>query len=417
MIRQLPHIIACIHNKPLLIEHDRLMALMSGLAIVMRARGPAEIEASDEPESGEGEAARPRSYRVQRGVGIVPVRGVLVRRAGQVDSQSTPLQSYETLARTIRSARADPRVRGILLDIDSPGGEAGGVFDMTHDIRAAAQTKPVWAIANDDALSAAYAIGAAADQLWVTDTGAAGSVGAVAMHVDQSSYDEEQGLKYTYLYRGAHKVDGNPHSPISGIAMAATQDEVDRLYGMLVDDIAAHRDMSADELRRTEAAIYYGGNALERGLADRIGTLEQAHAELAERVAMPTRRTSSPSQETHMEHEPDGQPIAPIADNIIRIQEQLEAASVAAAVNERTRAGEIAALCNLARHPEMAAEYIKSNTSLAEVRDSLQRAQAADDAKRQVEVIDPTQVQKRNTHAELHAAAEARFKAQSQAVR
>jgi len=51
----------------------------------------------------------------------------------------------------------DPQVQGILLDIDSPGGEAGGVFELAQRIRAASTLKPVWAHANDSAYSAAYA--------------------------------------------------------------------------------------------------------------------------------------------------------------------------------------------------------------------------------------------------------------------
>jgi ClpP class serine protease len=91
---------------------------------------------------------------------------------------------------------ADPRVRGVILDVDSSGGEVGGLFDLVDQIGAikAASQKPLWAVANEGALSAAYAIASTADRLYVTRTGEVGSIGVVAVHVDESGADEQAGL-------------------------------------------------------------------------------------------------------------------------------------------------------------------------------------------------------------------------------
>ena len=117
------------------------------------------------------------------GIAVVPVYGTLVRRALGLDAASG-LASYSELGAMLDAAAADPDVSGILLDIDSPGGEAGGVFELAQRVRAADAIKPVWAIASDSAYSAAYAIACAASRVFITQTGGVGSIGVIAMHVD-----------------------------------------------------------------------------------------------------------------------------------------------------------------------------------------------------------------------------------------
>ena len=178
---------------------------------------------------------------------------------------------------------ADPTVRGVILDVDSPGGEVGGLFDLVEQIGAikAASDKPLWAVANEGALSAAYAIASAADRLYVTRTGEVGSVGVVAVHVDESGADAKAGLAWTFVFAGEQKVDGNAHEPLSERARATIQADVDRLYAEFCGLVAANRGMSSEAVRGTKAAIYRGELAIRAGLADRVGTLDLAIAEMA----------------------------------------------------------------------------------------------------------------------------------------
>ena len=144
------------------------------------------------------------------------------------------LQSYEMIRADFQDAVADPRIQGILLDVDSPGGEVGGLFDLADEIFAARAEKPIYAIANDDAFSAAYALASSAERLFVTSTGGVGSVGVIAIHVDQSSFDEKVGRKYTAVFAGAKKNDFNPHEPLSDSAKDELQSQIDSLYDMFV---------------------------------------------------------------------------------------------------------------------------------------------------------------------------------------
>ena len=145
-------------------------------------------------------------------------------------------------------------------------------------------TKPLWAVANENALSAAYAIASAADRLYVTRTGEVGSIGVVAVHVDETGADAKAGLAWTFVFAGERKVDGNAHEPLSERARATIQADVDQLYSEFCTLVAANRKLDAAVVRGTDAAIYRGELAVRAGLADRVGTLDLAIAEMAHRA-------------------------------------------------------------------------------------------------------------------------------------
>jgi signal peptide peptidase SppA len=194
------------------------------------------------------------------------------------------LTSYASISAQINAAINDPSVDAVLLDIDSPGGEAGGAFDLADEIVSARSTKPIWAVANDDAFSAAYAIACSAERIYLTRTGGVGSIGVIALHVDQTQRDALDGYRYTAIYAGDRKNDLSPHLPLSNEASTALQTEVDRLYEMFVSTVATNRGLDAQAVRDTQAGLFYAGDAIEAGFADAIGTVDDALRALAMEV-------------------------------------------------------------------------------------------------------------------------------------
>ena len=190
-------------------------------------------------------------------IAVVSVVGTLVSRSGYLDAASG-LRSYGDIAEAIAAAMDDASVRGVILDIDSPGGEVGGLFDLVEQIQAikSAGAKPLWAVASESALSAAYAIASTADRLYVTRTGEVGSIGVVAVHVDESGAEAKAGLAWTFVFAGEQKVDGNAHEPLSQRARATIQADIDRLYSEFCGLVAANRGLTIETVRGTNAAIY-----------------------------------------------------------------------------------------------------------------------------------------------------------------
>jgi signal peptide peptidase SppA len=169
----------------------------------------------------------------------------------------------------------DPNVKSILLDIDSPGGEVSGLFDLADFIYESREVKPIYAIANDHAFSAAYAIASAASKIFVNRTSGVGSIGVIATHVDISEFDKKEGIKYTTIFAGDRKNDLSPHEPLSDDAIFDLQKEVDRLYGMFIATVARNRNISTAQIKATEAAIYFGADALSLGLADEVANFNR----------------------------------------------------------------------------------------------------------------------------------------------
>jgi signal peptide peptidase SppA len=362
----LPHIAARLFNTPLLIHRAKLDAILAALG--PRVGWPMLQGAALMP------APQTTPTTKQDGIAVIPIHGTLVRRALALEAASG-LISYQAIDRQIQQAMADSRVAGIVLDIDSPGGEAGGVFELADSIRSAARNKPIWAVANDQAFSAAYALVAAADEVFITRTGGVGSIGVIALHADQSRRDDQEGLVFNAIYAGSHKNDFSPHTPLSDDARDLLQTEVNRLYGMFTESVAVHRDLQVDEVRATEARLYFGGDAVAAGLADRVGTLGDAIA------AMRTQLSLTPTQEIPtMEHH-DPEPIAaeeataPVS--AAQDAEAFNAALQAARAEERAEIQAIAELCAIAGRPQLASDFIARGMTQMDARQALLEMRAA----------------------------------------
>ena len=178
----LPHVASRVFGTPLMIARGKLEVILGVLA-------PRLAGIALEPVNTATDPALLTSITGER-IAVVSVTGTLVSRSSYLDAASG-LLSYGEIGDAIASAMDDSSVRGVILDVDSPGGEDGGLFDLMERIGAikSASGKPLWAAANESVLSAAYAIASIADRLYVTRPGEVGSVGVVAVHVDESGAD------------------------------------------------------------------------------------------------------------------------------------------------------------------------------------------------------------------------------------
>jgi len=227
------------------------------------------------------ENSRPLPFRrTAEGVAIITLVGEFVNRGAWVGA-SSGLISYEGFKFQMQRAAADQRTRAIMLDIESPGGEAVGAFEAAAAVRAASAIKPVVAVVNGMAASAAYAIASGAGRIVSMPTGMSGSIGVVMMHVDFSKALEVAGVKPTLIFAGEHKVDGNPFEPLPKDVQADFQREVMSFYDQFVAAVAAGRKaMSEKQIRDTQARVFTGDDAVNARLADSVGTFEEVLADL-----------------------------------------------------------------------------------------------------------------------------------------
>jgi len=374
----LPHLASRLYGAPLLIARTKLDTI---LAVLGSRIGLPAMEVALPPVPAKSPAPE------IPGIAAIPIHGTLVRRTLGLEAESG-LTSYASIAAQLDAALANPQTRAILLDVDSPGGESGGVFDLADRIRAATRVKPIWAVANDMAFSAAYALASSANRVFLSRTAGVGSIGVIALHADQSGKDAQDGVRYTTDFAGARKNDLNPHAPLTDEALAGLQAEVDRVYDLFVATVAQHRGLSASQVRATEAGLFFGRDAIAAGLADVLGTREAALAQLTTTLAAGTTalpRLSLLTEDPTMKKTPElpaiPEPVlapeaapevaatAPVAPNPVT-------ATPAPVEAQRDAALDIAQTCTLAGRPELIAGFLEAGLSPARVRHQLLAMQA-----------------------------------------
>lgn len=351
-----PHLAARLFNTPLLVHPQKLDAIIAGL-------GERMLGSSIEMESHFNQAALPaemfstrsgtrgdQGYVVTDGVAVIYASGALVHRS-RMDGASSYLLGYNELAMQIEAAMADPEVHAVLQVFDSPGGEVSGAFEYGDRVHALRGKKPMWAMADSLAASAAYLGGSAFDKMAVSATGYAGSIGVVMRHMDLSRRLANDGIRVTHIFAGDHKVDGNPYEPLPRDVQANLQEEVNGIYSMFVDAVSRNRGLNAQAIRNTQAAVYRGQAAVNQGLADRVSTTDQMLSELAAlRVrSFPAGRTArstanlgdSMSGITQAGGQPSATPAASAAPTIS--QADVDAARAEGAAAERQRIADVRA--------------------------------------------------------------------------
>lgn len=216
-------------------------------------------------------------YCVVDGVAVIPVKGTL-QKGFSLFSFLFGGSSMHKIGEAVKAAADDFQVKSILLDIDSPGGTVDGTMELSELIYNARGKKPIVAFTDGTMTSAAYAIGSAADKVYISgDTTLVGSIGTVCTHIDQSKWDEMMGDKYTHITSGKYKTMASPHGPLSEEAYAYLQEQVDYTNNVFINTVARNRGVTPEKaLSMSDGArIYIGKQAIDAGLVDGVSTFDQ----------------------------------------------------------------------------------------------------------------------------------------------
>lgn len=277
-------LIAYVRSQPWAIHHSYLTTMRE--ILTLRANG---IRLSDEEIASRIEAgraargARTAASDQQPSIAVIRVWGVISHRAAAVENISGPSgTSAEVLSDQIRAFELDPNLSAAVLDIDSPGGSVFGVPEVAEDIRRASAKKPIVAVANAMAASAAYWIGSQAREFVVTPSGQVGSIGVYTMHEDWSENLKAEGIGVSLIKAGKYKIEANPFGPLDDEARAALQKEVDAYYAMFTKAVAKGRGVDVEAVRGGfgEGRMANAKDAVSMGMADRVATLDEVLADL-----------------------------------------------------------------------------------------------------------------------------------------
>lgn len=305
----MPQIASRLFGEPLMIDAAKMQAILTGIGARVAEGGfvlpgiqPMErvaFEAGRPSQSmgvvGNGLERSVASYEEATGrsvvdrvgnVAIVPIEGTLVQKGKWLGTYSGQT-SYEATRALIARVAANDSIKGVVLEVDSFGGQVSGAFETAAAIHALSQRKPTLAILTDFAFSAGYLMASAARQIVMPPGGGAGSIGVIAMHADLSKKLERDGIAVTLITAGAHKADGNPVLPLDEAVAKEMQARVDATYERFTAAIGSYRGVRLPQsaARATQARTYVGEAAVLAGLVDGIVEVDEAFAQFVNRVS------------------------------------------------------------------------------------------------------------------------------------
>lgn len=230
----------------------------------------------------------PQGYTVQDGIAVMPIVGVISKRANLFTRISGGV-STQLLQRDLQEALNDDQVDAIILEIDSPGGTVDGTQAIAQYIREAAQQKPMAAVADGRMASGGYWIGSSVGKgnLFIADdTTVVGSIGVVAAHVDRSEAERQRGLRVTEITSGAYKRIASEHAPLTPEGYASIKEVTDHIYSVFVNEVAANRGTDPETVLRdmADGRVFLGRKALAAGLVDGVSTVPAVAASLRARA-------------------------------------------------------------------------------------------------------------------------------------
>lgn len=282
MADRYPQVMRIVSETAWAIRPQTLAVIQTLLA--MRARGerlePAEIQARIG-------ATPTREASPVASVAVIPIYGTILPRASMFSNISGGGGTgVDAVSAAFAQAVADDSIGAILLDVDSPGGSCYMIPEFASEIRDARGSKPIIAIANTCAASAAFWIASQADEVVVSPSGIVGSIGVYAAHEDISAQLEQDGIAMTLIKAGKFKAEGNPFEPLSDDAREWMQGFVDATYAKFVADVASGRGVSAETVRNGygQGRVVTADDALAEGMVDEIATFEETVERLVMRV-------------------------------------------------------------------------------------------------------------------------------------
>ncbi len=223
---------------------------------------------------GRGAAFFSRSMPLVGGaeIGVVRISGVI-------------LSSRKTI-RQIRSLAKDPRIKAIVLRINSPGGAVVPSQDIYEEVlKVRKKGKPVIASIGTVGASGAYYIASACDRILASSGSLTGSIGVIMELAEFQDLMKKIGIQSEVMKSGALKDAGSPFRPMTPEEKAYLQSVLDEMHEQFISDVAKGRRIPVSVLRPlADGRVFTGHSAISNHLVDQLGDYQDAVAE-ASRLA------------------------------------------------------------------------------------------------------------------------------------
>jgi len=198
--------------------------------------------------------------------------------------------SDQTVASDVRlqieQADADPGIKAILLDVDSPGGDPVAGEEVASALLNA--SKPTVALVGDVGASAAYWAMTGAETIFASANSSVGDIGVTQSYLQQTQQNAKNGLQFVSLTAGEYKDMGNPNAPLTDAEKALIQRDLNITYHNFIADVAANRNLSLDKVKAlADGSSMLGEMAMQDGIIDKIGDIYAVEDYLQSKIHAP----------------------------------------------------------------------------------------------------------------------------------
>ena len=361
-------------NSPMLVSESFAQQFISASCMYLRGDANKDLVFSfydpcdDDEYDGQQLSQSPNVF-------VIPIRGMLTNRECWYSC------SYEKITNEILKADNDESIDTIVFDMETPGGVANGLFDLTSLIKDVGTRKNTIARVSDYALSAGYAIASSCNEIVCSQTSKVGSIGVVTTHASYEQMMKDRGIEITFIYAGDKKVNGNPYQSLSDSAKQDITKAVDGVYSMFVDVVSSNRDLPREFVIGTEAGIYSGSEALEAKLITKI----EPHTETFVRLSQTKTSQSGDITMSTTQNLPEGQqPEKHVATSESQQPTTAETTPPVEQGNQETTPGintatsdvlAILTACNSVGLSAMAEDFVKQGLTLTQAKEKLEIAQ------------------------------------------
>lgn len=184
----------------------------------------------------------------------------------------------EKISRAIRTVRKDDKVKAVVLRVNSPGGSALASDVIWREVKLTKEVKPIIVSMGDLAASGGYYISAAADSIFAQPNTITGSIGVFGIIPNmQGFFNDKLGITFDVVKTGEFADLGSINRPLTAQEEAIIQRSVNKIYDTFTKKVADGRDKSQSYIDSIgQGRVWTGSQALEMGLVDKLGGIEDA---------------------------------------------------------------------------------------------------------------------------------------------
>lgn len=249
-------------------------------------------------------------YMVSRAdnLALVNISGQLVTRHSEYNRYMGRV-SYDEIRNAVFAAMETPGIEGIVLNMDTPGGQASGISDLSDFLQQVDQkAMPVFVYTGTSMASGGYWLGSVGREIYASKLATVGSIGVITVHASYEKMLKQDGIEVTVLRAGEFKALGSPYEKLDEKARAQIESQMNAIYDVFLETVAENRGTSVSALKATaaEGRVFVGADAVTVGLVDSVASFDAAISAISKKVSGSSSRSHQPSPSTYIGEIPMG---------------------------------------------------------------------------------------------------------------